>query len=608
MESGTEPAIYESGSLIAGRYEVIRAVGSGGMGWVVHVVDRSLNNKSVALKLLYPHLVKDSVSFARFQNEVLVTRELSHPNIVKIFDLGVTDNGQYFISLEYVHGRSLKELIVASEGRGLPFPEAVRIMHEIAAGIGHAHRNRIIHRDLKPDNILISNVGEVKIVDFGIARSLWQDQGLTQTGGAVGTPYYMSPEQIRGESLDARCDIYSLGIIAYEIVSGRRPFEDEHFYGLAQKHLEAPLPPIPARDPEIPQWFHDAVHKLTEKERGDRYQTVDEFADLLVDVVPTGRVKFRLRRSARPRPRPSEEGKRPQILPALTLHSIGWLTILFVGWSIVLAILWHNDTWQAFVGSRVIRVERMLGSRQHWLEWITNVRISDDLRADLDAAISNSDKWRMKMVLNGGLNPNYLDAQGMTPLYQTINTGFAAGCEHLLAAGADPNFANANGETPLMLAVTRGAPRVVGQLLKKGADPRIAGSRGETALHIAAQQKSAVVMSQLIAGKDVSILSAVDNRGNTPLHLAASNDTNAVDILLAAGMTPDQVNLQNEDGRTAFMNAAELGLLHTVQVLLEHGANPALRNRDGAVALELAPSDKRTTFERLLSASEKRPD
>ncbi len=286
------------GAVIAGRFEVVKRIGAGGMGMVFTAIDRELNDNVVALKLLLPHLASDEQVFKRFLNEVLVARSLSHPNICRLHDIGKAESGYYYISMEYVDGVSLKERI-APEGdpsaasttqmnfTPLTFEEAIQIFSDVTNGVAYAHSKEVIHRDLKPGNVLISKRGEVKLADFGTARIVGRDTSLTQTGQVIGTPDYMSPEQIRGEALDAACDIYSLGIIGYELITGERPFIADSAVAVAFKHLSEPLPPFPERLKHVPAWYRDLIVKATSKSRNDRYKNGIELLNDLQKNVKT---------------------------------------------------------------------------------------------------------------------------------------------------------------------------------------------------------------------------------------------------------------------------------------------------------------------------------
>ena len=273
--------ITKPGSIIANRYEVLDVIGVGGMGTVLRVIDRSLENESLALKLLPPTLSREKTTFARFQNELLVTRKLGHPNIIRLYDFGDAGYGYYYFTMEYVKGENLKQRIERAENRVIPFHDGLEILYNTCLGLNFAHQMGVVHRDLKPDNILLTENGRAKISDFGLARSMDVEKGLTATGDTVGTPYYMAPEQLRGDKPDARVDIYALGILAFEMATGRKPFVDSNYVALAAMHFNYPIPEFAGGNSGIPGWFQDFVESCAEKKPNDRYQSMAEVMKVL---------------------------------------------------------------------------------------------------------------------------------------------------------------------------------------------------------------------------------------------------------------------------------------------------------------------------------------
>ena len=269
------------GSIIAGRYRIIQQIGAGGMGMVFRCHDMTLDDV-VALKLLLPHLAADESIFKRFRNEVLVARTLTHQNIVRIHDITPAEDGHYCISMEYVDGVSLKDMIYGIPGHesetqiSLSFDQRLAIYYQVLTGVAYAHGKGVIHRDLKPANVLISSAGEVKIVDFGTARIVGSDTSLTVTGQMIGTPDYMAPEQIKGEQLTSSCDIYALGIMGYELGCGQKPFRAESSVALAFKHISEPLPDLRKVAVYIPDWYADLVAKSAAKEKSERFASATE--------------------------------------------------------------------------------------------------------------------------------------------------------------------------------------------------------------------------------------------------------------------------------------------------------------------------------------------
>ena len=259
------------GQLINERYEIIRSVGEGGMANVYLALDTILNRK-VAVKILRGDLAEDEKFVRRFQREAISASSLNDPNIVEVYDVG-EDDGKYFIVMEYVEGKTLKQLI---KKRGsLTLPEVIDIMLQLTSAIAHAHESYIIHRDIKPQNVIILEDGRVKIMDFGIAVALNAGE-LTQTNSVMGTVYYIPPEQANGGKADVKSDIYSLGRLMYELVTGHVPFRGENPVEVAIKHMSEPLPSICEYDPEMPQSIENIILKAAAKNPQNRYSSAME--------------------------------------------------------------------------------------------------------------------------------------------------------------------------------------------------------------------------------------------------------------------------------------------------------------------------------------------
>ena len=283
-DTQTLPPFFEleTGSFFANRYQVIEKIGAGGMGRVYKVVDTKIRER-IALKLLKPEISSDERILERFRNEIRLARRISHKNVCRMFDLGEYQRLTY-LTMELVPGESLKNIIRMTGP--LSVATAVGYAKQICAGLEEAHRWDIVHRDLKPQNILIDPTGTVRIMDFGIARLL-HVPGQTDRGIAVGTPEYMSPEQAEGEKVDGRSDIYSLGIILYEMLTGKVPFEGDTTLGLLRKQQsEIPIPPKD-RNPQIPERLNRLILKCLEKLAERRYQTVTELLQDLTEIATT---------------------------------------------------------------------------------------------------------------------------------------------------------------------------------------------------------------------------------------------------------------------------------------------------------------------------------
>ena len=270
------------GSKINDRYEIIKTLGEGGMANVYLAIDTILN-REVAVKILRGDLASDPKFVRRFQREALSASSLSHPNIVEVYDVG-EDDGQYYIVMEYCPGKTLKQLL---KKRGsLTITEVVDIMLQVTDGMAHAHDAYIIHRDIKPQNIIILENGIIKITDFGIAMALNSTQ-LTQTNSVMGSVHYLPPEQASGKGSTIRSDIYSMGILMYELLTGDVPYRGDNAVEIALKHLKEPLPSIKKYLPSIPQSIENIILKSTAKNPKNRYKDAREmYEDIKTSLSP----------------------------------------------------------------------------------------------------------------------------------------------------------------------------------------------------------------------------------------------------------------------------------------------------------------------------------
>ena len=269
--------MIQIGKIFAGRYRIIKQIGRGGMADVYLAKDLILDGEEVAVKVLRTNYQTDPIAVARFQREARAMADLDHPHIVRITDIG-EEEGQQYLAMEYVAGLDLKRYI--KEHHPLSNEEAIRIMGQILLAMRLAHTRGIVHRDLKPQNILLTPDGTAKVTDFGIAVA-FAETSLTQTNSMLGSVHYLSPEQARGSKATVQSDIYAMGIIFYEMLTGHIPYDGDSAVTIALQHFQKPLPSVIAENPSVPQALENVVIKATAKKLTDRYQSV---AEMYVDL------------------------------------------------------------------------------------------------------------------------------------------------------------------------------------------------------------------------------------------------------------------------------------------------------------------------------------
>ena len=269
--------MIQIGKIFAGRYRIVKQIGRGGMADVYLAKDLILDGEEVAVKVLRTNYQTDPIAVARFQREARAMADLDHPHIVRITDIGEED-GQQYLAMEYVAGLDLKRYI--KEHHPLSNEEAVRIMGQILLAMRLAHTRGIVHRDLKPQNILLTPDGTAKVTDFGIAVA-FAETSLTQTNSMLGSVHYLSPEQARGSKATVQSDIYAMGIIFYEMLTGHIPYDGDSAVTIALQHFQKPLPSVIAENPSVPQALENVVIKATAKKLTDRYKSV---AEMYVDL------------------------------------------------------------------------------------------------------------------------------------------------------------------------------------------------------------------------------------------------------------------------------------------------------------------------------------
>ena len=343
------------GKILGGRYEILEQIGGGGMA-IVYKAKCHLLNRYVAIKILRNEFLEDEDFIRKFKRESQAAASLSHPNIMNIYDVGVEemDNKQiHYIVMEYIQGKTLKELI--RERGKLSYDEVIEYSIQIAEALRHAHNNHIVHRDIKPQNIMINQENRIKVTDFGIARAA-SSSTLTTTSNVLGSVHYFSPEQARGGYTDEKSDIYSLGIVMYEMVTGRLPYDGESPISIALKHVQEAIVPPSELDNSIPRGLNAIIMKCVQKRQGDRYDSADsllrdlrmiknnedtaifahedteEQATRMISIVKEEDVDdMSTRGKTNGRKRKKNKGETKMILLAILLAFLV-VTIVFAGW------------------------------------------------------------------------------------------------------------------------------------------------------------------------------------------------------------------------------------------------------------------------------------
>ncbi|MBN1975966.1 MAG: protein kinase [Anaerolineae bacterium] len=284
-ENNQPVGVFDLSGTTLGKYRLVEKVGQGGMAQVYRAYQPDLD-RYVAVKVLHPHLLGDDDFVARFQREARAVATLEHPYIVRVYDFDAA-GGVAFLVMENLGGRSLKTLLRDLDCQGvlMDLQEAVRIVGALADALDHAHRQGLVHRDVKPSNVILTDDDRPVLTDFGIARMLEGSTAITESGGTLGTPAYMSPEQCKGETGDARSDIYALGVLLYQLCTGRVPFDADTPYAVILKHISSPLPSPRSLRPDLPEAVERVILKAMAKEPDNRYQTAGEMGCALHEAL-----------------------------------------------------------------------------------------------------------------------------------------------------------------------------------------------------------------------------------------------------------------------------------------------------------------------------------
>lgn len=589
--------LHQLGTRLAGRYELVAAIGHGASGIVYKAIDHELFEQVVAVKVLYPHLLENPEVVTRFRNEVRIARDLAHPHIVRVYEWCATSDDTYAVVMEFVAGVPLNKLLDSAPRRQLPIDSVCRILYEVADALTTAHSRGIVHRDLKPENLMLDESGHVKILDFGIARALDDERRLTRTGEASGTPCYMSPEQFRGEPPDPRSDLYSLGILGFELTTGVLPFQADAFYQLAVQHLSEPLPSINGYR-QVPDWLVDLITRAAKKTLDERPETAEEIATTLAEHLDPGLLRGHqdLVRNWRLKELSHRKRVRLRRIRRIGLFILALPLIALICYSIAAAV--NNRQWR-YLAAGCHVVERYTGS---WLiqpyKWLMHVDNSindpDALAKALQYRASPVAKseWVYRRLDNAitalllaGANPNItVEIDGVrAPLVFWLAKDGDDFSLQLVTTSPDfnPNIRNEDGRTLASYGVEFGIPSLPGLLLAHvDFDPSLPdAATGDTAIHVAVNRLRNQLVWDFVQHLNKRGIGPNQRNlaGETPLDLALSLPSSAQPAVVESLLRSPYLDRKTPDssGRSPLRRAAELAtedaVLQLIRVLKQSG-------------------------------------
>jgi serine/threonine protein kinase len=558
--------------LIDGRYRYQRTLGEGATGAVILVTDETLSNKLLALKILFPHLLNNDNSIVRFRSETRVTMSLSHPNIVQTFGMGRHKDAFYYLKMEYCDGKTLRS-ILETHPDGIPLKQSIVILRDVAAALHYAHSRGIIHRDLKPENILVTTDSLARLVDFGLAQSFQDTNRVTAVGSVLGTPNYMSPEQLRAELLDLRCDIYSFGILAFELLTGTRPFEENSLFELAEAQLHKEIPSLEGS--QLPVWLIDIIESCTQKKK---YKRPDDLEEILLELEEHAERKTTpIVNQSAPRQRSDStilehqsstwEFLRKFTMPGLRISGF----VLFLSVIFLAPHLNASARWRYLVGT--VTIEKHIGREFPLARLLSNApsdhsypqslfgpseEIKRQLREKgLQLSKEYDERIYFRPYLRAGYSPDYYDPiRGTYPTHYFADSAKPNVVHEFLEYGANPNLIDKFGFTALDYASQRSTPevRTLDTLLAHGADPTIFSEGNEAPL-----------VRIILNGQ----LSALNSILRSPL-----NDP----------------NIKDKFGNPAIFAAISTGNTDILRSMIQHGANVSAKDNLGRDVLSYSRS------------------
>ena len=569
--------------MLADRYRVLEVLGIGRNGIVVSAEDLQLDGDQLAVKLLHENLVSEPTILDRFRQEALLARQLSHPNIVRLYDFDVSADALPLLIMELVQGPSLRQLLDNTSGQRLSVGVSVEIVFQILCGLQHAHEKSIIHRDVKPENILISVSGIAKLGDFGVASPIQDSLGLTRTGEVVGTPAYLAPEQLEANPLSPATDLYSLGIVLFECLTGAVPFTGETYVSLFKQHSEKPVPQEKLIAAKVPKWTIEFIEKLLAKRPEDRFVSAsDALAVLEPHRIEIGTTAKSL----------SSAVTRQWQKSSSRLMKRRYKTILHMLWlgNVLVTMFYLLPRQDSIIRmtSDVIRIENFVGRR------LTNVRkvlrlfdVDPKQPSTIFSALANRNKDAVQAWCSSGVFSTARDRKGNTVAHILAEDPTLL----KIAEGCIPpilfDVKNARGDTPILHAVHKGEADSINLLLNYGFNPNQSDAKGQLPIAAAIQSKRPEMVKSF-SFRDVFPVHLNDPKNSSSLLIRAvrSNIPEVLEELLQLGI---DVNQRDSVGRSALMIAAENASapgIKILETLLAAGADPMARDNQGEQAIE----------------------
>lgn len=575
---------FKAGSKIR-EYEIVELIGHGGMG-AVYKARHLYLNKIRAIKVINTVLAEESKYVERFVREARILSELNHPNLVRLFEFGTLEDGNFFMVMEFVNGESIRDKL--QRNTKLPIEQAIHITVEAASGLHSAHELGIIHRDISPDNILLvrdSHGNEMtKVIDFGIAKPLMEESRFTATNIFIGKPQYCSPEQsgvnMEITGIDCRSDIYSLAVTFYQMISGQLPFSSATPQGYLLKHATEPPQPISSHfaPGEISADLERVIGTALNKKPGDRFSTMKEFADELA-----GSVRTSTRTQSEPIQRISKAETISRSRPILMWIMATSLVFLVALIAILYAFRRTETTNQEEpqVTKKAETGKQTDAQRNQPPEKKSAIDEPNDGKMLLQEAKSAYNAGDINLATEKLKQLEARKIQGFESEIATLKEKIRIDSE--FRATADKT------QTPLMLEIIRGNEAGARDLIQRGSDVNAVDGNGSTALMYALRKAPALVDPLIRSGANVNTR---DKRGSTALHVTAeTGNVPSTILLLAAG---SELDVQDVDGATPLILASAKGNTTIVQMLIGAGANLRLTTASGDDALKTAERNNHT--------------